>query len=160
MKVIDFEKKGNLVRFYLGQDDDSDYWGDDWDDSPYECNAGSVYNRYIFGYADILYPFDYSVKEPCEGWNHGMSYEVSKEDMKEGACPCIVTGPDGDYGEEDYFGLLSMKDRTQIYLGNIVSLDGVKKYRTHILGGLLVNYAVWIPLNQGGRSRFEEDNDR
>lgn len=157
MKVIDFEKKGNLVRFYLGQDDDSDYWGDDWDDSPYECNAGSVYDRYIFGYIDVLYPFDYSVKEPCEGWHNGSSYEMSKEGMKEEACPCIAAGPDGEYGEEDYFGLLSMKDSAKIYFNDTVTLDNVRKYKTHIFGGLLVDYAI---LNQGGRSRFEEDNDR
>ena len=31
MKIIDFDEKGNVVRFYLGDDNCEDYWGDDWD---------------------------------------------------------------------------------------------------------------------------------
>lgn len=46
-KVIDYDKKGNLVRFYLG-DIDLGYWtGDDWDDAPYEHNAGMIYEEYV-----------------------------------------------------------------------------------------------------------------
>lgn len=30
MKIIDFERKGNLVRFYLGDDDLVEWYGDDW----------------------------------------------------------------------------------------------------------------------------------
>ena len=44
MKIIDFDKKGNVVRFYLGPTNKNDYWGDDWSDKPYEENAGSVSN--------------------------------------------------------------------------------------------------------------------
>lgn len=29
MKIIDFERKGNLVRFYLGDDDLAEWWGDE-----------------------------------------------------------------------------------------------------------------------------------
>ena len=32
--VIDFETRGNVIRLYYGND--PDYWGDDWDDKPYE----------------------------------------------------------------------------------------------------------------------------
>ena len=44
MKIIDFECTGNVVRFYLGKDNEKDYHGDDWNDTPYECNAGTVYS--------------------------------------------------------------------------------------------------------------------
>ena len=67
MKIIDFEKKGNLVRFWLGDDNCTDYWGDDWDDAPYDCNAGTVYDEFIKGYKDICFPFDWIVVEPCDG---------------------------------------------------------------------------------------------
>ena len=40
-EIIDFERKGNVVRFYLGKN--GEQWGDDWDDAPYEHNAGKVY---------------------------------------------------------------------------------------------------------------------
>lgn len=45
MKVIDFSRKGNVIRLYLGDDTDKDYWGDDWND-PID-NAGPVYSDYI-----------------------------------------------------------------------------------------------------------------
>ena len=44
MKIIDFEIKGNQVKFYLGSDNCDNYWGDDWDDKPYEHNAGEPYD--------------------------------------------------------------------------------------------------------------------
>ena len=40
MKIIDSELKGNVVRFYLGED--PDFFGDDWNHYPYEDNAGPV----------------------------------------------------------------------------------------------------------------------
>ena len=29
MKIIDFETKGNVIKFYLGENSCDDYWGDD-----------------------------------------------------------------------------------------------------------------------------------
>ena len=46
LKIIDFEKKGNVVRFYYGKDSLKEWYGDDWDDRPYEHNAGEVYHRF------------------------------------------------------------------------------------------------------------------
>ena len=73
-KIIDFEVKGNVVRFYLGNKTDEwgwtnknykdrngntpdwlkpndTYYGDDWDDVPYEHNAGLVYDKFVKGTA-------------------------------------------------------------------------------------------------------------
>lgn len=86
MKIIDFEKKGNQVRFYVGKDETNDYWGDDWNDSPYEHNAGSVYKEYAIGYFDKVFDFDDIVMEPCDGYTNS---SWSKEDMKKGLVPCI-----------------------------------------------------------------------
>ena len=78
MKIIDFEKKGNIVRFYLGEKTEDwgwtnpeykdytgetpswlkpkdTYYGDDWDDAPYEHNAGQVYEEFIKGQKDIAF---------------------------------------------------------------------------------------------------------
>lgn len=93
MKIIDFEKKGNVVRFYLGKDDCDNYWGDDWNDEPYEYNAGSVYDEYIKGYLDVAFNFNYYVFEPCDDWKNDRLY-FSKEDMKENKIPCIVAVPE------------------------------------------------------------------
>lgn len=87
MKIIDFERKGNVVRFYLGDDDCEDYQGDDWNDTPYEHNAGRVYDRYIKGYRDVMFPFDVLVLEPCDGQ---INSDWCKDDMKARNVPCII----------------------------------------------------------------------
>lgn len=90
MKIIDWERKGNLVRFFLGEDDCTNYHGDDWDDAPYDCNAGTVYKEYVKGYADIVFPFNDLVLEPCDGeWN----CRFCKDDMVAGKVPCILVVP-------------------------------------------------------------------
>lgn len=90
MKIIDFECKGNVVRFYLGKDNEKDYHGDDWNDTPYECNAGTVYDQYIAGTADVVFPYDALVLEPCDGV---LNSHFCKDDMKAGVVPCIVVVP-------------------------------------------------------------------
>lgn len=113
MKIIDFEKKGNVVRFYLGEKTadwgwtnpeykdytgktpnwlkPSDrYYGDDWDDKPYEHNAGTVYGEFIKGHKDIAFDFDDFVLEPCDGeWNSPWC----KDDMAARRVPCIIVVP-------------------------------------------------------------------
>lgn len=102
MKIIDFEKHGDVVRFYLGADDCKDYWGDDWDDAPYEHNAGPVYKGYIQDYVDCVFPFDGYVLEPCSGTYNS---RWSKQDMIERKVPCIIYVPKkvADYRWEDSF---------------------------------------------------------
>ena len=84
--IIDCRKKGNVVRFYLGND--PEYWGDDWDDRSYEHNCGQVYDEYVLGYKDVVFPFDYSVLEPSDGNGYESGY--TREDFKMGLVPCIV----------------------------------------------------------------------
>lgn len=114
-KIIDFERKGNVVRFYLGADDCSDYWGDDWDDAPYDCNAGTVYDEYVSGVKDIAFPFDSLVLEPSSDWN-GSNSHYSKEDMKNRVVPCIIVVPKEVCAD-------SWKDRFCDWIG----ADGIKK---------------------------------
>lgn len=115
MQIIDFEKKGNAVRFYLGVN--GDQWGDDWDDAPYDCNAGTVYERFVDGYVDVFYPFDFLILEPSDGvWNTG----YSKEDMMTRDVPCIVVVPDDkiDGWKEDFTTYVAMDGVTKIYFGD------------------------------------------
>lgn len=90
MKIIDFEKKGNTIRFYLGKNNCMDYYGDDWDDAPYEHNAGKVYDEYIEDFNDITFPFDYLVLEPADG---EFNSPYCKDDMKHRRVPCIIVVP-------------------------------------------------------------------
>lgn len=114
MKIIDFKKKGNVVRFYLGEKTpdwgwvnpdyikggktpdwlkpEDGYWGDDWDDRPYEHNAGQVYEEFIKGYKDVAFDFDDFVLEPADGaWDRNSRW--SKEDMIARKVPCIIAVP-------------------------------------------------------------------
>ena len=80
LRLIDAETKGNLVRLYFGDyDKNTDKWygaekpgelphGDDWDDAPYEHNAGPVYTRYVKLVMDVYVKWDYRVFEPNEGY--------------------------------------------------------------------------------------------
>jgi hypothetical protein len=86
MKIIDFDTKGNVARFYLGKDDLENWYGDDWDDCPYEHNAGTVYDEFVSGYRDIAFDFDDVVFEPCAG-EYNSPY--TKEDMIKRKVPCI-----------------------------------------------------------------------
>ena len=89
MKIIDFERKGNVVRFYLGKDNATDYGGEGWEKYPYD-RAERVDEKHITGSADIAFPFDAMVLEPDCG-EECCSY--SKEDMKAGIIPCIIVIP-------------------------------------------------------------------
>lgn len=87
MKAIDFALKGNVVRIYLGRDDLRHWWGDDWDDAPYEHNAGEVYEEFVAGYVDVAFPYDAIVLEPSDG---ELNSPWSKEDMQNGRVPMFA----------------------------------------------------------------------
>ena len=90
MKVIDFYASGNVIRLYFGLDDEYEYWGDDWDDAPYEHNAGFVYKNYIYAIKDYAFSFDYKVLEAETDWVYNCNSPFSKEDMKNRKLPCLI----------------------------------------------------------------------
>lgn len=101
MKIIDFERKGNVVRFYLGADNRTDYWGDDWDDRPYEHNAGTVYNEFVDGYIDVAFPFGCNVLDPESDYRYHGNSPYCKDDFKKRNAPCIIVLPE-EIVKEDY----------------------------------------------------------
>lgn len=133
MKIIDFEKRGNVVRFYYGRNDCKDYWGDDWNDCPYEHNAGLVYSEYVRGHVDIAVDMDHCVLEPSDGWyNHGNT-PYSKESMKFREVPCIIIVPvssdSRSFFDESFILHASSDHAVRIYFGDdiksLYSLPGV-----------------------------------
>ena len=110
LKIIDIARKGHLVRFYLGKKEGewgytnpnykdyrgvtpdwlehSDiYYGDDWDDAPYEHNAGTVYDWFVKGYIDIAIGWECKIIEPhCGVFNS----EYSKEDFVARKVPALI----------------------------------------------------------------------
>ena len=115
MKIIDFEKKGNVVRFYLGKDELNEWYGDDWDDAPYEHNAGKVYDDYIATHIDVAFDFDCLVLEPQNDWSNQGNSNWSKDNMKEQFVPCIIVVPPE---------LVNYNDNYSYYVG----MSGVKRY--------------------------------
>lgn len=87
MKAIDCELKGNVARIYLGEDDLPCWWGDDWDDAPYEHNASRVYKEYVAGHIDVAFPFDAVLVEACDGHENS---PWCKADMRDGKIPMFA----------------------------------------------------------------------
>lgn len=126
MKIIDFKRKGNVVRFYLGKDSLKDWYGDDWDDVPYEHNAEQVYSEFVSDIADIAFPFESLVLEPQDDWHNNGNSEYCKNDMVTRKVPCIIVVPSNlveDYNE-NFYHYISMDGVTKIYFGD--DIENVK----------------------------------
>ncbi len=127
MKIIDFEKRGNVIRFYCGKDNCDDYWGDDWNDRPYEHNAERVYSEYIEEYIDVAVDMDYHVMEPADDWRYNNNTPFSKEDMKKRSVPCIIVVPEDDSYVSEEFNRYAVSDNVdKIYFGD--SIEKLNKY--------------------------------
>ena len=160
MKIIDFIKKGNVIRFLLGEEtedwgwvnpDYKDYtgktpdwlapcnrfYGDDWDDAPYEYNAGQVYEEFVKGKADVAFTFDTFVLEPRDTFNRDSSW--CKDDMRDRKVPCLVIVPKDVVGEDvfndnfDYW--LGNEGALKIYIG-----DPIEKLTKHEFSRTIFSY--------------------
>ena len=120
LKIIDFKKAGNVIRLFAGTGDD--YWGDDWDDTPYEHNAGPVYDQYIIAFVDIGFPVDTIVTEPSDDWHYNGNSPYCKEDFKKNNAPCLIINkaPEdiSSYPEDEYSRLLGDKNTKHIYFND------------------------------------------
>lgn len=117
MKIVDFKKDGNIVRFYLGKTINGIY-GDDWDDTPYEHNAGEVYDKFYDKTIDIAFPLDTQVFEPCYGFIN--SPYCKNSFISEDKVPCIIFGEvENLWQYENYAELLeNVPSLDKIYLGD------------------------------------------
>lgn len=129
-KIIDFEVKGNCVKFYLGANDCEDYWGDDWNDIPYEHNADRVYDEYIVGTRTFYFDYNDAVYEPCNGRSNSC---LSKQDMKERKVPCVIVTHNKrvPFGSFDFYFRNATEDEEWFYFGDYL-LPGIS-YETNEL---------------------------
>jgi len=127
MKIIDSDRFGNVVRFYLGTDSLEDWCGDDWDDTPYEHNAGKVYDVYVTGHRDVAFPLNYAVLEPKDGEYSGNS-RFCKDDMKARKVPCIIAVPIDDANKrwdyDRFADWASSANAIRFYMGDPMSPSG------------------------------------
>lgn len=109
-QIIDIARKGNVVRLYLGEKTEKWGWtnpnykdytgktpewleptytfyGDDWDDTPYEHNAGLVYDYFIKGTKDLFFPFNTVLLMPEDGI---LNSEYCKDDFVDRKVPYLI----------------------------------------------------------------------
>ena len=117
-QIIDCERKGNMIRFYIGKVKNGGQWGDDWDDIPYDCNAEQVDDEYVDHYVDMYTSFDNLVLEPCDGY---YNCPYSKEDMIKRIVPCIIVVPASiakdSWYDADFKYWVGADGVTKIYFG-------------------------------------------
>lgn len=159
LKIIDCESRGNAARFYLGKKIDKwgwtnpdyrywdgrpatpsdEYYGDDWNDRPYQDNAGPVYDEFIYDHFDLNVNFDGIILTPADSTSYRQAY--SKDDMVDGSVPCVIIVSPRVYAKEskECYGSCSTFDywlgrRTgngvfKIYFGDDVdTLKEIKNY--------------------------------
>lgn len=123
MKILDWEKKGNVVRLYLGEETLEDWGGDDWDDVPYEHNAERVDDEYVMAIKEFVVPFGYSVLEPSEEWAFNGNSKYSKDDLKAREVPCLVICKDSGL-EKSFFEACANNKSLKIYMGDLLADEG------------------------------------
>ena len=91
LKACWFEVGNYFVRIFLTDKDE--YWGDDWNDAPYECNCGPVYSEYIRGYIDIAVPLGVRIEE-IKDIAYGQHW--SNQDIIDNKIPfCVIRAAEG-----------------------------------------------------------------
>ena len=129
MKIIDFETWGNVVVFYLSKDDLKEWYGDDWDDSPYEHNAGKVYDQFIKDEIQVAFRAEILVADPTYGT---LNSGYNKFDMVSRRIPCIILVKEYPKNVEDKWNafhtlreLITYDKSIKIYFGD--SLQTLKR---------------------------------
>ena len=123
-EIIDFDQKGNVVRFYLGKN--GEQYGDDWNDAPYEDNAGTVYDKFIRGTVDVAFDLDADVYAPggygCESF--------TKDGMRKRAYPCISVSLKDLWG---YGRSVMDSESWNIFFGDKLSESMLAKYHGTVI---------------------------
>lgn len=102
-KVIDFQRKGNIIRFYLGKKIAGWGWtkpghgkpsdtfhGTDWDVAPYRRgNVDLVNSEFVYGHYDIYVPFDFEVVEAGDYSDKNGPVRISKNALVNREMPAI-----------------------------------------------------------------------
>lgn len=137
MKVIDFTKKGNVIKLFLGENDCDDYWGDDWDNFPYEHNSGLVDDRFVKQVAEIPISLDYEVTSPEDDYSYNGNSPYSKEDFKNRKVPFIIIGKQDNSWSFLYSEELEKKYSIPLYYND--SLEEVlDKVSFCVLNGIII----------------------
>lgn len=115
-KILDFECFGNIVKLYLGETVNGIY-GDDWNDIPYEHNAGTVYDKFYTDTVEIAFPLSTQVYEPCFGYDNS---PYCKNDFLFRKVPFLLFGQLNEawkYSDFEYL-LDNVSTLNKLYIGD------------------------------------------
>lgn len=115
-KILDFECFGNIVKLYLGGTVEGIY-GDDWNDIPYEHNAGTVYDKFYTDTVEIAFPLSTQAYEPCFGYDNS---PYCKNDFLFRKVPFLLFGQLNDawkYSDFEYL-LDNVSTLNKLYIGD------------------------------------------
>ena len=101
-KIIDFQRKGNVIRFYLGKkianwgwtkpgygEPSDTVYGSNWDVAPYRQGNAVVDPQFVYGHYDIYVPFDFVVAEPSDYSDENGRVRISKNALVNREMPAI-----------------------------------------------------------------------
>lgn len=103
-----------------------DAYGDDWDDVPYEHNAGIVYGRYVDYEFVIHLSYETALMFPCDGVDNSM---WCREDMRDGTVPLFVMldeqtnaayAKDRRFDDFPYAFAIGLRDAHRFYFGDVL----------------------------------------
>lgn len=136
-----YSEMRSIIYLWFGDEGVTDYGGDDWDDAPYEHNAGHVSDEYVHDIVRIALPLGLTGVEPADGYENS---PFCKDDLKSGIAPCVVIVPssiadlDAAWGNNLYPVCLGSREALRIYHGDDLAsiLDGIDALaRDHAVGG-------------------------
>lgn len=99
-------------------------YGDDWDDTPYEHNAGIVYGKYVDYELVIRIAYETAFLFPCDGADNSM---WRREDMRDGTVPLFVMldeetnavyAKDWRFDDFPYAFAIGLRDAHRFYFGD------------------------------------------
>lgn len=116
--LIDIEQRGHLLKLYFGND--NDYWGDDWNDTPYEHNSEIVYDKYVKAIMYVAIPFEYDIITPEEDYTYRGNSPFCKNDFKTNS-------------NKYPYMIIKNRDFPSIYSQEILKMDNIQlKFNTSL----------------------------
>ena len=132
MKIIGWERKGNVVKFALGDNHLKDWSGDDWNDAPYEHNACTTPLFGIEKYLEVAFTYESSILEPCDDYNYHGNSPFCMDDFKERKVPFMIIDTTG---EEMYYSKALLNNKNAfVFMGNNIDKIQWDKLNGTIIG--------------------------
>lgn len=119
MNIIDLQVNGSFITIFLGEN--GKQWGDDWDDAPFEHNAGQVYDKFVKEKLNFCLSPEYEFTSPSSFYSNS---PFSMESFRDRKVPRYIITKQNKWWSS-FEEALCDKDAIQIYFGD--SIDELKR---------------------------------